>query len=142
MPHCPVFVCLCKVHPYAVMPLEEKTKRKQRALLCPYNFCRAWLSSGDFQGLYTPPDILVGLQMDSGRHQMDFCFSSTIFSIFFLFGGNPAKCLHLDFSWSPGPPSGLHGLHLITQSTSQTPYGVHQESTRSLQYLVIYYCYY
>ncbi|EDR05617.1 uncharacterized protein LACBIDRAFT_329667 [Laccaria bicolor S238N-H82] len=30
-------------------------------------------------------------------------------------------------NWSPGPPFGLHGLHLITQSTSQTPYGVQKE---------------
>ncbi|EDR12626.1 uncharacterized protein LACBIDRAFT_323219 [Laccaria bicolor S238N-H82] len=42
------------------------------------------------RGLYTPPHIPVGLQMDSGRLQMDYCCSSSIFSNFF-FGGNPAK---------------------------------------------------
>ena len=71
--------------------------------------------------------------MDSGRLQMDFYCSFTIFSNFF-FGGNPAKCwprIQVDSTWTPGPPSGLHGLHLITQSTSQTPYGVQQESTIS-----------
>ena len=90
-------------------------------------------------GHYTPPHIPVGLRMDSSRLQMDFCCSSTIFSNFF-FGENPAKCqprVHLDSSWSPGPPSGLHGLHLITQSTGQTPYGVQQESTIAVYLLLL-----
>ena len=91
------------------------------------------------RGLYTPPHIPVGLWVGSGRLQMDFCCSSTIFSNFF-FSGNPAECqprVHLDSSWSPGPPSGLHGLHLITQSTSQTPYGGQQESTISVYLLLL-----
>ena len=60
---------------------------------------------------------------------MDFYCSSTISSNFSLVVTQPN--VGLESSWTPGPPSGLHGLHLITQSTSQTPYGVQQESTIS-----------
>ena len=61
------------------------------------------------RGLYTPPHIPVGLQMDSSGLQVDFCCSSTIFSNFF-FGGYPAKFqprVHLDSrptiwpAWTP-----------------------------------------
>ena len=42
----------------------------------------------------------------------------------------------LESSW--GPPSGLHGLHLRTQSTSHTPYGVQQECTISGYLLLLF----
>ena len=68
-----------------------------------------WLP-GHARGLYTPPHIPVGLQMDSDGLQVDFCCSSTIFSNLF-FGGNPAKFqprVHLESRptiWTAWTPS-------------------------------------
>ena len=55
------------------------------------------------------------------------------FLIFYLVVNQPN--VSLESSWTPCPPSGLHGLR--TQSTSQTPHGVQQEFTIAAYLLLL-----
>ena len=105
-------------------------------LMHPNHWGKKWQRMGIWRGRWSLVSVVVVIQQGQAYLCIEYILYNTQSAMYTSTLQNTRKMYYWErtlhsSTYSGRTPSGLHGLHLRTQSTSQTPYGVQRESTMS-----------